>query len=55
MPTNRELDLERMKIIDEMNDKIDNLLDLVETIYLNTQSNSVTKSKKNARKSSKSS
>ena len=57
MPTNRELELDRLKKLDTMSDKIDELMDLLKVVYINTQvSNVVTaKGKKSARKTSKSS
>ena len=47
MPTNRELDLERMKIIDKMDEKLDKILALLKTKN--------EPGKKSARKNSKSS
>ena len=55
MPTNRELELDRLKKLDTMNDKIDTLMDLLKVVYINTQVNTVAKPKRkvNAGKNSK--
>tara|TARA_R110002051_G_scaffold317483_1_gene398679 strand:- start:820 stop:963 length:144 start_codon:yes stop_codon:yes gene_type:complete len=47
MPTNRELELERMKMLDRMNEKLDVILTLLKSVPV--------KEKKIARKTSKNS
>ncbi|QDP61645.1 MAG: hypothetical protein Unbinned8261contig1001_18 [Prokaryotic dsDNA virus sp.] len=57
MPTNRELELDRLKKLDTMSNKIDELMDLLKIVHSNTCccNKVTTKGKKSAGKTSKSS